>query len=143
LTITSKTPRICAIDYGTSRIGIAKTDPLGLFPQPVGTFNQENALKVLADIDRTDGISMLVIGYPKSQDGSLNRMTTIVDRFCEELHKQFPHIPQTLLDEYGSSAKARTTLVASGLSRKKRAEKGRIDSAAACIILQRHLETNV
>ncbi|MEL6312411.1 MAG: Holliday junction resolvase RuvX, partial [Pseudomonadota bacterium] len=32
-------PRIAAVDYGTKRVGLAVTDPLGLFAQPVGTFD--------------------------------------------------------------------------------------------------------
>ena len=46
ISLTQK-KRILAIDYGTKRIGLAQSDPLGLFAQPVGTFDRDGLFKTL------------------------------------------------------------------------------------------------
>lgn len=133
--------RIVAIDFGTKRIGVAKSDPLGMFAQPVGTFDQEGLYEALGKIRDEDGIERFVVGYPLSERGDTNRMTGVIDRFVEELRQRFPSIPVVTVDEHSSSKAARKILVDSGRSRKQRQVKGRVDSAAACVILQDHLDS--
>lgn len=132
--------RIIAVDYGTKRIGLAKTDPLQLFAQPVGTFSEEALFRAIREISSLDGIGHILIGYPLNADGSHNRMTDIVDAFAARMHNEFPDIPLKLVNEHGSSRSAGQILIDSGLSRKKRHEKGRLDSASACVLLQAHLD---
>jgi putative holliday junction resolvase len=138
---TKQRKRILAIDYGAKRIGLAKTDPLQLFAQPVGTFDEEQLLHVLDDINHTEGIECIVLGYPLNADGTQNRMTGIVDAFAERLRQQFNSIPILFIDEHGSSKTAGRILAGSGLGRKKRTAKGRLDAAAACILLRQHLDS--
>ncbi|MBF0587230.1 Holliday junction resolvase RuvX [Prosthecochloris sp. N3] len=133
--------RILGVDYGTKRIGLAKSDPLHLFAQPVGTFNEESFLKVLRDLLEKEGIERIIIGYPLNADGSQNRMTAVVDSFIERLHHIHPDIVIETLNEYGTSQAAGRILIESGMSRKKRRSKGRLDSASACVLLQNHLDS--
>lgn len=88
-----------------------------------------------------DPVEKIIVGYPLNSDGAKNRMTGMVDRFIEDLVKAFPDIPVETVDEYGSSRQAAKLLVESGLSRKKRQQKGRLDCAAACLLLQNYLES--
>lgn len=132
--------RIIAIDYGTKRIGLAKSDPLRMFAQPVGTFAEEGLYSTLDGIAREEGIERIVLGYPLSDGGEENRMTAVVDRFAQELRTRFPAVPVETVDEHRSSKAARRILVDSGQSRKQRNVKGRIDTAAACVILQEYLD---
>lgn len=132
--------RLVAIDFGTKRIGVAKSDPLGMFAQPVGTFDQEGLYGSLEGILSQDGIDRIIVGYPLSDRGKLNRMTSVVDRFIDELRIRFPVIPIETVDEHSSSSEARRILVGSGGSRKQRQVKGRVDTAAACVILQNYLD---
>lgn len=134
--------RIVAIDFGTKRIGIAKSDPLGMFAQPVGTFDQEGLYKTLDAIVREDGIARIVVGYPLSDRGETNRMTGVIDGFVGELRERFPTIPVETVDEHRSSKAAVRILVDSGQSRKQRNVKGRLDTAAACVILQEYLDSS-
>ena len=133
--------RVLAIDYGTKRIGVAKSDPLGLFAQPVGTFDLEGLYATLERIVREDGIERIIVGYPLSDRGEENRMTGVIDRFVEQLVGRFPALPVETVDEHRSSREARQLLAGSGASRKKRNVKGRVDTAAACVILQQYLDT--
>jgi len=133
--------RIIGIDFGTKRIGVAKSDPLGMFAQPVGTFDMEGLLGALSKIRNEEGIERIVVGYPLSDKGEENRMTSVVDRFAEELRAALPEAPVETIDEYRSSRSAMKILAGSGASRKKRNEKGRLDTAAACLILQSWLDS--
>ena len=134
--------RVVAIDFGTRRIGVARSDPLGMFAQPVGTYDIDGLQELLESMMRQDGIDRIIVGYPLSDRGASNRMTTVVDRFVEELVLRFPSIPVETVDEHGSSKAARRILVDSGSSRKKRKVKGRVDTAAACVILQDYLDSD-
>jgi putative Holliday junction resolvase len=133
--------RIIGIDFGTKRIGAAKSDPLGMFAQPVGTFDMASLLGALAKVRDDEGIELIVVGYPLSDTGEKNRMTGVIDRFVAELREAFPAIPVETFDEHRSSRSAMKILAASGGSRKKRNEKGRLDTAAACLILQEYLDS--
>ncbi|MFQ3597343.1 MAG: Holliday junction resolvase RuvX [Chloroherpetonaceae bacterium] len=134
-------PRIVAIDYGTKRIGLAKSDLLQLFAQSVGTFSESDLYKQLAAIEREDGIEKILLGNPTSGDGSPNRMTNIVAQFEARLQAKFPNIVIEKVSEFGSSKAALHTLVESGVGKKERNTKGRLDKVAAALLLQHYLET--
>ncbi len=132
--------RILALDYGTKRTGVAKSDPLGGFAQPVGAFPTEKIIPVIRSLLDEHPVEKIIVGYPLNSDGTKNRMTEVVDRYIIDLAQNFPETPIETCDEYGSSKQAGKVLIESGLSRKKRKQKGRIDSAAACLLLQSYLE---
>ena len=134
--------RLLAIDYGTKRIGLAKSDPLRLFAQPVGTFDRESLFRAVRELLENGDVEKVIVGYPLSENGEKNAMTRVVDSFIAELGEAFPAIPIETFDEHSSSSRARSILVSSGISRKKRGEKGRIDSAAACVMLTAYLENH-
>ena len=132
--------RVVAIDYGTKRIGVARSDPLWLFAQPVGTFDRAGLSKTLDAMTKADDIALVIVGYPLSESGEKNAMTGVIDRFIESLHEEFAQLRIETVDEHHSSRDARSILVASGKSRKNRQQKGRLDSAAACVLLGEYLE---
>ncbi|NTW68689.1 MAG: Holliday junction resolvase RuvX [Chlorobiaceae bacterium] len=133
--------RVVAIDYGTKRIGVAQSDQLQLFAQPVGTFDRAGLSKTVQEMLRSDEIGKVLVGYPLSSNGETNTMTGVIDRFIEELLAEFPQLMIERIDEHHSSKDARKILAASGKSRKVRQEKGRVDSAAACVMLTDYLES--
>ncbi|MDW8436417.1 MAG: Holliday junction resolvase RuvX [Chloroherpetonaceae bacterium] len=133
--------RIVAIDYGTKRIGLAKSDPLQLFAQSVGAFSEAQLYEKLAAIEREDGIEKILLGNPTNGDGSPNRMTKIVAEFESRLQAKFPNLAIEKVSEFGTSKAAMQTLLANGTRRKERHAKGRLDKVAAAIMLQRYLET--
>lgn len=119
---------------------MAQSDPLGLFAQPVGTFDRAGLFKILEAIFRNDDVEKIIVGYPLSNTGGKNAMTGVLDRFIEELCEAYPLITVETVNEHHSSRDAQRILVASGTSRKVRQQKGRLDSAAACVILSDYLE---
>jgi putative Holliday junction resolvase len=133
--------RLVAIDYGTKRIGLAKSDLLHLFAQSVGTFSETDLYKQLATIEREDGIEKILLGNPTNNNGSPNRMTNIVAEFEARLQAKFPHLAIEKVSEFGSSKAAMQTLIESGVGKKERNQKGRLDKVAAALMLQHYLDT--
>lgn len=128
-------PRIAAVDFGTRRVGLAVTDPLGLFAQPAGTFGPGTVLAELQRLHAAHGLSGVVVGWPLD-DGEVHAVATArVGPFVGRLRKSLPGVPVHLQDERDSSRRAVEALLASGRGRKARREKGRVDAAAAVVIL--------
>jgi len=132
--------RVLAIDFGTKRCGLAKTDPFQLFSQSVGTFQESALYSKIREIETLDGIEKILVGYPTNGDGTANRMTKAVEDFLQRLALEFSTVEIEPIDEFGSSKAAMRLLVASGEKRKARQKKGRLDSAAAALLLQNYLE---
>ncbi len=132
--------RVVAIDFGTKRIGVAQSDPLWLFAQPVGTFDRAGLSGALETMVKQDDIELVLVGYPLNDGDESNAMTGVVDRFIEELRVEFPQLKIETVDEHHSSRSAHQILIASGKSRKERQQKGRLDRAAACVLLSEYLE---
>ncbi|MBX2820079.1 MAG: Holliday junction resolvase RuvX [Rhodothermaceae bacterium] len=132
--------RIIGIDYGKRRVGIAISDPLKLFSIPVGTFAPRDALKEVSKIRGNEGIEAVVIGWPLTIEGEEGVATERVQRFINQLKKAHPGVPLHKVDERYSSRRAMSALVEANVKMKARRQKGRIDSAAAAIILQDYLD---
>ena len=133
--------RIVAVDHGTKRIGIALADPLRLFAQPYGTYNQHETLARLKQLDAEEGIAVIVIGWPLTEDGMEGPATQRVQQYINRLRKALPGVDIVKWDERYTSELAKEHLKDAGGSRKRRADKGRVDAAAAGIILQEYLDS--
>ncbi len=64
----------------------------------------------------------------------------MVRSFIGELKKQFPDIEVVTLDERFTSVMAQQAILDSGVSKKKRQQKGIVDAVAAAILLQNYLD---
>lgn len=132
--------RIVGIDFGTKRVGLAKSDPLGLFAQPVGTYTPTQALETLSDLAETDAIETIVIGWPLEEDGSHGKMTKLVSEYINRIRKRFPGIDVERRDERYSSERAKELIRSGERPSMRKSGRGRIDVAAAGIILQEYLD---
>jgi len=139
LSLLDATPRILGVDVGTKRVGIARSDPLHTFSQVHGTFSPSEALDEIERLHESDGIKTLVVGWPLSLDGEENDATAFVDEFVEELNDAVPGVPVVRQDERFSSEIAIGALREAGVRQPGRYDKGRVDAAAAAVILQDYL----
>lgn len=128
--------RIAAVDVGLKRVGVAVSDPLGLFAQPIGAFGQGEALTRVARLHAETGFGTLVVGWPLDEDGSEGAAVDRIRPFLGRMRKLLPGVAVEVQDETGSSRRGLDALVAAGTRRSARREKGRIDAAAACVILE-------
>ncbi len=133
--------RIVAIDYGTKRVGLAVTDPLQIIASALDTIHSKDVIAYLKAYNENEGIESFVLGMPKKLDGTPTNATPLVQQFQRLLKKNFPEKPVYLHDERYTSKMALDAMIAGGVKKKDRREKGNIDKVSATIILQSYLES--
>ena len=132
--------RILGIDYGSKRVGVAVSDPLRVIAQGVGTFdNNEQLIDRLGKLVVEREVGLIVVGMPYAPDGGVGAKGGEVEGFVESLRKAV-RVPIETWDESYTSKQAQELFAGSGMKRKKRREKHRVDEMAARLILQEFLE---
>ena len=133
--------RILAIDYGSRRMGLAVSDPLGITAQGLETLERKNKRADFGRLERTIReyqVHEIVLGNPLRMSGEEGAQSQKVAEFAEELRRRF-QIPVHLWDERLTSAEANRLLREAELSIKKRAQA--VDRMAAVLILQSFLQS--
>ncbi len=131
--------RILGIDYGERRVGLAIADPLGMFSQPLGTLSKSDAIAELIRIDQSEGIDVLVVGWPLLPDGSEGETTLAVAKYINRLKRFLPDATIVKWDERYTSEMAKEMIAGSEKPSMRTTGRGRIDTAAAGIVLQEYL----
>ena len=131
--------RILAIDYGAKRCGLAVTDPLRLSINPQPVCAQAELLQRVRELADGGELGTVVLTRSTHRDGTANTVQGAITGFAERLRKALPEVAIAYQDEFGSSKEARTLLRERGVGKKRRAQKGALDSVAAGIILERYL----
>ena len=132
--------RILAIDYGSRRMGLAVSDPLGITAQGLETLERRNKRSDFARLERVlreQQVSEIVLGNPLHMSGEEGRQSQKVAEFAEELRRRFA-VPVHLWDERLTSAEANRLLRDMELSLEKRTLA--VDRMAATLILQSFLQ---
>ncbi|WP_339923718.1 Holliday junction resolvase RuvX [uncultured Cyclobacterium sp.] len=133
--------RVLAIDLGTKRTGLAVTDPLVIVASPLETIPTHKLLEYLKDYTNKEEVSTIVLGWPKSLDGTDTNMTQPVMAMEKKLKKIFPEIKVEFVDERFTSKMAMQSMISMGSKKKDRREKaGNLDKISAAIILQTYLD---
>ncbi len=133
-------PRIVGVDYGTQRIGLAMSDPLRLYAQSLGAYSSEEVIRQLTALNADPGFDTIVVGWPLTLSGEQGAATDIVRSFIRLLSKRFPDKEVVMQDERYSSVRAKNLLIRSGVRKKARRRKERVNAAAAAVILQDYIE---
>lgn len=132
--------RIVALDVGSKRTGLAQSDPMQVIASPIGAFGTREIIERLCQLHENSGIECIVLGWPVGQNGQLGSSTDRVITLSKKIEKALPDISIRFIDERFTSVMAKEQLLASGMRKKKRQEKARVDATAACIILQEYLD---
>ncbi len=132
--------RILAIDYGLQRVGLAVTDPLQLIANGLDTVSTSEVVDYLKSYLEAEAVETFVVGYPLHEDGSPAQIAPQIDEFIEQLRQLFPAIDIVLEDERYTSQEAKKIILASGVPKKKRRDKGLVDKVSAVLILQAYME---
>ena len=133
-------PRILAIDYGAKRTGLAVTDPLKIIASPLEVLPTHQLEDFLKNYLSSESVEAVVIGMPKNTDGSPTNATPLVQAFINRFRKVFPDKLLILHDERFTSKLAFDAMLAGGLKKKDRQNKGTVDKVSATLILQSYLE---
>lgn len=135
--------RILGLDVGTKTVGVAVSDPFGWTAQgleiiQINDRKEEFGLSRLGEIIEEYEVNKVVIGLPKSMDGTLGERAEASQFYGELVIKEF-NLPVEYEDERLTTAQANRMMIEEGdLSRKKRRKV--IDKIAAMMILQNYLD---
>ncbi len=133
--------RLLALDVGEARIGLAVGDTGSTFAFGRGHLKRTSLNEDIAQIAeqmQSEAASLLVIGLPKRTDGKDSAQTERVRDFAAAL--EATGLDYVFEDERYSSKIATQGINASGLKKKQRQQKGRIDELSAIVILESYLE---
>jgi putative Holliday junction resolvase len=132
--------RSLGLDIGDRRIGVALSDPEGILASPFTIINRRDEsldIEAIIDIIHQRQVGQVVVGLPRSMDGSLGKQAEKVREFTQKLCEH-TEIPVEYRDE------RLTTVLAERLKQaattKKTRGKARHDAQAAALILQGYLD---
>ena len=132
--------RILGIDYGSARVGLAQSDPLGIFASPLETVPSAKIIDYLQKYSQKETITRFVVGYPMNLDGRPAEAAADVDAFLPVLKRAFPGVPVELEDERFTSVLAHRAMIEGGMKYKDRRNKSSVDRISAAIILQGYMD---
>lgn len=131
--------RVLAFDYGSKRIGLALSDPTRTIASPLATLSRRAGKRPpwpeIRRVVEENEVAEFVVGLPLDLRGEEGEWAGEVRAFGAELVRRFER-PVHWVDERMSSVGAERVVRSLGLKRNEREQKGRIDAAAAALLLQ-------
>jgi len=141
--------RYLAFDMGTKRIGIAYSDESGQFAFPESVIpNDTDLFNVIFALSQKYQPRAFVVGYSDSGVDTQNPIQRHITRFSRELESRFG-LPVYSMNESGTSEAVRRMNSAMVGQKHTQASKRTVvgndvvDAAAAAMILQRYLDSQI
>lgn len=132
--------RTLALDVGDRRVGVAVSDPLGLWARPLLVItrrSKQEDYRTIARLVAEHEASRVLVGHPVSMDGQVGPQAQRVERYAAGLAEQL-QVPVILWDERLSTVEAERLLRESGET--SREYRSKVDAVAAAVILQSYLD---
>jgi len=133
--------RILGLDIGDKRIGVALSDPQGWLASPSEVILRESdaaALAKISELVRRHGVERVIVGLPRSLNGSLNQQAIKVQTFAQELSRHIK-VPVEFWDERLSTVAADRLMIDAGT--KKGDKKSKRDAISSALVLQSYLDS--
>lgn len=133
--------RILGVDYGSQRIGLSLSDPLGIIAKPIEAIkNTENLFTDIQRLSEKKRVQLIVVGMPLNLKGQYSQKTEEVQEFIRSLRSHID-IEVVTWDERFTTTIAKQSMFTMGMKKKERRMRdGRVDSMAAAIMLQGFLD---
>ena len=131
--------RSLGIDYGTKRVGLALSDPLGLTARPLAVVPRSKIVEEVVSLVKEQEVGTIVVGLPTGLGGDEGMSASEARKLADELATA-TGVDVILRDERYTSRMAESALLESGMKRRQRREN--VDKVAAAIILQDYLDNN-
>jgi putative holliday junction resolvase len=129
-----------AVDPGSVRIGVARSDPGGVLATPLTVVRQgKRALDALARLAAAEEAMEILVGLPRSLSGRDGPAAAGAKQFAADLAARVAPLPVRLVDERFTTATAHDALRAGGHD--SRARRQTVDAAAAAVLLEAALES--
>lgn len=130
--------RLLGIDFGSKYIGLALSDPLKSLARPFKTIpSNDKLLEEIKKICQEEEVEKIILGLPKSMDGSIGPQGEKTLQFKKEL-ESFLDLPIELEDERLTSKLASNLL--KDEKKKIKESKAELNKLAAQLILESYLE---
>jgi len=133
--------RKMAIDYGSSRMGIAISDPLGITARGIETINwdgekDEYLINRIIELANEYKVDLIIVGLPRRTDGKESESENNAKKLAEKIKEKIS-IEVILRDERFTTVIAHKIMRETGVKQSKK--KGITDQIAAEILLQDYL----
>jgi putative holliday junction resolvase len=132
--------RAAALDVGQVRIGVAISDELGALAHPrppIDARDRRAALQALVTFASEEQIDLFLVGLPLDRDGEDGPAARKARAFASQLGQATGRAVE-MFDERFSSVQATRRLREGGNSARR--SRVKVDSAAACVMLQAWLD---
>ena len=128
-----------AVDAGSVRIGVARSDPDGILASPLAVVRSgPGALDELARLAAAADAIEVIVGLPTSLSGRDGTAAATARSFAADLAARITPVPVRLVDERFTTTQAHEALRRGG--KDTRARRQVVDAAAAAVLLQSALE---
>ncbi|NLB08413.1 MAG: Holliday junction resolvase RuvX [Clostridiales bacterium] len=136
--------RIMGIDYGSRRMGIALSDPLGLLASGLETIQRRgeddsSVIRRIAELCTAHEVKRIILGLPRRTDGKSGEAERSARDFAAGL-AEATGLEVIFADERYTTVLAGRIMREAGIKRDKR--RALVDQIAAEIILQDWLDQN-
>ena len=133
--------RVLGLDWGTRRIGVAISDDERRFAVGLAVWpgDASDFLPLLKSTLSEEDISLIVIGLPLTLQGSEGESAQAARKFADIVRGLGVEV--TFADERFTSFQASRSLAQVGVNQKK--QRGKLDMAAAVLLLQSFLDEQV
>jgi putative holliday junction resolvase len=132
-----------AVDVGSVRVGVARSDPGGVLASPLTVVRSgrgpRDTLDELAALAASADAIEVIVGLPISLSGREGAAAASARSFAAALAGRLAPIPVRLVDERFTTAQAHDALRRGGQD--ERARRETVDAAAAAVLLQAALDT--
>ncbi len=132
---------LLGFDFGTRSIGVAVGQMITATAAPLPALKARDGIpdwQLIENFIEQWQPQQLVVGLPLNMDGTEQDVSRLARKFANRLNARY-RLPVALCDERLTSADARSMLFELGGFKKLGKEK--VDSVAACLILQSHMES--
>ncbi len=128
-----------AVDAGSVRIGVARSDPDGILASPLAVVRSGlGALDELARLAAGADAIEVIVGLPTSLSGREGAAAATARSFAADLAARITPVPVRLVDERFTTTQAHEALRRGG--KDTRARREIVDAAAAAVLLQAALD---
>ena len=100
--------KFIGLDVGDVRIGVAKSDPLGILATSLEVIERkkEDPIKRIKEILSEEGTRKIVVGLPRSLDGTKKRQAEKVEEFIEQMKQKIENVEVITVDERYTTTEA-------------------------------------
>ncbi|HEX7099737.1 MAG TPA: Holliday junction resolvase RuvX [Acidimicrobiia bacterium] len=129
--------RVLAVDPGTTRVGLAISDPLGLTAQPLEVVPADSAVEHVARLCEELDVEEVIVGLPVTEKGEEKESAVMARRMAADIESA-TGLVVTTVDERYTTRIADSVMLEAGTRRRKR--RSAVDKVAAAVLLRGYLD---